>query len=272
MTRIAEAATPPAPASDDPVLRIDTGAVARLTLNRPKTYNALSMATMTHLIGMLDELNETADIAAVVLDAKGPGFCAGHDLKEMRANPETSFREETFATCSRLMQRITTLRQPVIAQVHGIATAAGCQMVATCDLAIAAEDARFGTPGVNIGLFCSTPMVALSRAVSRKQAMEMLLTGEMITAGKAVEIGLLNRAVPADQLAAETAGLAELVASKSPLVLKTGKEAFYHQVEMDLAEAYAYCSRIMVENMAYRDAEEGISAFIEKRKPEWTGE
>ena len=208
----------------------------------------------------------------MLIDANGPGFCAGHDLKEMRANPGTAFREETFATCSRLMQRITTLRQPVIAMVRGIATAAGCQLVATCDLALAADRARFGTPGVNIGLFCSTPMVALSRAVGRKQAMEMLLTGEMIPATRAAEIGLINRCVAEADLERDCLSLAELVASKSPLVLKTGKEAFYRQVEMDLAEAYDYCARIMVENMAYRDAEEGISAFIEKRKPEWTGE
>jgi len=263
------------PAEEAPlVLRRDEGPVARLTLNRPGAYNAMSVALMETLLEELQRLDRDPNVAVVVLDGSGRGFCAGHDLKELKANPSTEFREKTFSLCSRVMQGVVGLRQPVIAKVHGIATAAGCQLVASCDLAVAGEDARFGTPGVNIGLFCSTPMVALSRAVPRKQAMEMLLTGEMISAEKAEAYGLINRAVAGgeDAVEAEVARLAELVASKSSKVLKTGKEAFYRQVEMGLAEAYDYTSTVMVENMGYQDAQEGIAAFLEKRKPIWTGE
>jgi len=245
------------------------GAVARLTLNRPKAYNALSLDLMAVLQAELEAISVDPTVAVAVIEGAGRGFCAGHDLKELRAGGGKDFLEKTFGACSRLMMTVTALPQPVIAKVHGIATAAGCQLVATCDLAVAAEDTRFGTPGVNIGLFCSTPMVALSRAVPRKQAMEMLLTGETVDAARALQIGLINRTVPADDLEAATAALAAIVAEKSHLVLKIGKEAFYRQIEKDLAGAYAYCSGVMVENMLARDAAEGIDAFIEKRKPVW---
>ena len=251
------------------ILRRDEDGVCRLTLNRPNAYNAFSLGLMEALTATLKEIDLDPAVKAVVIEGSGKGFCAGHDLKELKANPDRAFRAETFAACSRMMMTVTGLRQPVIAKVHGIATAAGCQMVATCDLAVAAETARFGTPGVNIGLFCSTPMVALSRAVHRKQAMEMLLTGDMIDADRAVEIGLINKAVPEEKLEEETAALARKIATKSGLVLKTGKEAFHNQIDMTLADAYAYCAEVMTDNMSFDDAEEGIAAFIEKRKPVW---
>ncbi|MDF1750295.1 MAG: enoyl-CoA hydratase [Alphaproteobacteria bacterium] len=259
--------------ADEPlVLRQDDGPVATLTLNRPKAYNALSIGLMEAVLEALEAVDKDSGIAVVVLEGAGRGFSGGHDLKELQANPQPAFRERTFKTCSRMMLAITRLRQPVIAKVQGIATAAGCQMVATCDLAIASDSARFGTPGVNIGLFCSTPMVALSRAVSRKQAMEMLLTGELISAEKAVSIGLINRAVPEDALASETKALADVIASKSHKVLKTGKEAFHRQIEMSLEDAYTYTGGVMVDNMSFSDSEEGIAAFIDKRPPLWTHE
>jgi len=251
------------------LLREDTAGVCRLTLNRPNAYNALSIDLMEAAIDTLKAVDLDPGVKVVVIEGAGRGFCAGHDLKELRANPERSFRARTFETCSRMMMAVTKLRQPVIAKVHGIATAAGCQLVATCDLAVASESARFGTPGVNIGLFCSTPLVALSRAVHRKQAMEMLLTGEMVAAPDAVAIGLINKAVPDDALEAETVTLAAKVAAKSGLVLKTGKEAFYNQIDMPLADAYAYCAEVMTDNMSFDDADEGIAAFIEKRAPVW---
>ena len=259
--------------SEDPlVLRQDDGAIATLTLNRPKAYNALSLGLMNAVLEALAAIDQDPSIAVVVLEGAGRGFSGGHDLKELQANPSQAFREQTFKTCSQMMLAITRLRQPVIAKVQGIATAAGCQVVATCDLAIASDTAKFGTPGVNIGLFCSTPMVALSRAVHRKQAMEMLLTGELISADKAVSIGLINRAVPEDALAAETKALADVIASKSHKVLKTGKEAFHRQIEMSLEQAYTYTGGVMVENMSYSDSKEGIDAFINKRPPLWTHE
>ena len=264
-------AAQPSP-DDTPVLRDDQDGISSVQLNRPKAYNALSIQTMESLTETLNSINDDSSVKVVILSGGGKGFCAGHDLKEMRATPTESFYQKTFETCANLMQTITTLRKPVIAQVHGIATAAGCQLVATCDLAIAADDTRFATPGVNIGLFCSTPMVALSRAVSRKHAMEMLLTGDMISAQKAAEIGLINRAVPSEELKAATLEVAQKIASKSPLTLKIGKEAFYRQVDMNLSEAYAYCSQVMTENMLTKDANEGIEAFIEKRHPVWCGE
>ena len=251
------------------LLREDRDGICRLTLNRPGAYNALSIGLMEAAIEALQAVDLDPGVKVVVIEGAGRGFCAGHDLKELRANPDRDFRARTFETCSRMMMAVTTLRQPVIAKVHGIATAAGCQLVATCDLAVAAESARFGTPGVNIGLFCSTPLVALSRAVHRKQAMEMLLTGDMVAAPDAVGVGLVNKAVPDDALDGETMALAAKVASKSGLVLKTGKEAFYRQIDMPLAEAYAYCAEVMTDNMAFDDADEGIAAFIEKRKPVW---
>ncbi|UUX49814.1 enoyl-CoA hydratase [Nisaea acidiphila] len=254
------------------VLRSDADGIACLTLNRPKAYNALSLGLMAALQAELDAIASDRAVKVVILEGTGKGFCAGHDLREMRARTDAAFHEQVFAACSKLMMSITELPQPVIAKVHGIATAAGCQIVATADLAVAADDTRFGTPGVNIGLFCSTPMVAVSRAIPRKQVMEMLLTGEMIDADTALRHGLINRAVPEAELDAAVSEMAGKIASKSPLVLKTGKAAFYRQLEMPLAEAYAYTSKVMVENMQARDAAEGIDAFIEKRSPKWTGE
>jgi enoyl-CoA hydratase/carnithine racemase len=232
---------------------------------------------MAALQQALEAAADNADVRVILLKSTGNVFCAGHDLKEMtgaRGHDDRgrAYFTEVMQRCSRLMQTIVTHPRPVIAEVDGMATAAGLQLVASCDLAIASDKARFCTPGVNIGLFCSTPMVALSRNVSRKQAMEMLLTGEIIDAGTAREFGLVNRVVPADYLGQVTAKYAEAIAAKSPLTLKIGKEAFYRQAEMPLAEAYDHCAQVMVENMLARDAEEGIGAFIEKRAPTWTGE
>ncbi len=267
----AKAATT-AQAEEGPVLlRADADGVATLTLNRPAARNALSSRLMAQLHEQLEELAEDRSVKVVVIAANGPGFCAGHDLKEMRANPGREAYERLFRQCSRLMMAIVGLPKPVIAKVHGIATAAGCQLVASCDLAVAAADTRFATPGVNIGLFCSTPMVALSRAVGRKAAMEMLLTGEMVPAEEAKRLGLVNRVVPPSELDRETEALARIIADKSPLVLAIGKEAFYRQAEMGLKDAYDYASEVMTRNMLARDAEEGIDAFIEKRPPKWTG-
>jgi len=257
------------PADDAILLRQDADGIAKLTLNRPAARNALSMALMDALQCALDAIARDDTVKAVVIAANGPGFCAGHDLREMRANPGRQHYEAVFKQCVRLMTAIVRLPKPVIARVHGVATAAGCQLVASCDLAVAAADARFATPGVNIGLFCSTPMVALSRAVPRKAAMEMLLTGELIDADEAQRLGLVNRVVPADRLDEAVNELARTIAAKSPLVLKIGKEAFYRQAELDLDAAYAYASEVMVTNMLARDAEEGIDAFLQKRSPKW---
>ena len=251
------------------LLRSAEAGVLTLTLNRPGARNALSMALMGALIEALREIATDPAIHVVVIAGAGPAFCSGHDLKEMRADPRRERYQETFARCNELMKAIVRLPKPVIARAHGIATAAGCQLVASCDLAVAADDARFATPGVNIGLFCSTPMVAVSRAVGRKATMEMLLTGDLISAEHAVRIGLINRAVAPDRLDAEVASLAGAIASKSPLVLAIGKEAFYRQAELALDEAYAYTSEVMVTNMLAADAAEGIDAFIEKRPPNW---
>ncbi len=265
------AAEPAASLEDQPpVLREDRPGIAVLTLNRPRQYNALSVELMTELLAQLESIDADTSIKAVIVQGAGKGFCAGHDLKELRADDSRAFFERVFELCSRLMLTVTRLRQPVIAKVHGIATAAGCQLVATCDLAIADESARFGTPGVNIGLFCSTPMVALSRAVPRKVAMKMLLTGDTIDAQTAVSFGLINQAVPSEQLDAEVMDLAETIRAKSGRVVKIGKQAFYRQAELDLAAAYAHTSKVMVENMMARDAREGIDAFIEKRAPKWS--
>jgi len=251
--------------------RRDEEGVAWLTLNRPAARNALSMGLMAALDAELTALAGNKAVKVVVIGGAGPAFCAGHDLREIRANPAREAYEAVFALCSRLMQRIVHLPQPVIARVHGVATAAGCQLVATCDLAVAADTAQFATPGVNIGLFCSTPMVALSRAVHRKAAMEMLLTGEMVDAARARELGLINRVVPEPELDTAVAGLAARIAGKSPLTLAIGKEAFYRQAEMDLATAYDYAAGVMTRNMLARDAAEGIDAFLQKRTPHWSG-
>lgn len=266
-------AAPDISPADSPVLRAQPAAgIVRLTLNRPRAYNSLSVGLMTALQAELDAIKAARDsVKVVILAANGPGFCAGHDLKEVRANPGRQQYEALFRQCSMLMQSVVALPQPVIAQVHGVASAAGCQLVASCDLAVAADTARFATPGVNIGLFCSTPMVALSRNVSRKHAMEMLLTGDLLPAARAAEIGLVNRVVPEAGLADAALALAQQIAAKSPLTVKIGKEAFYRQIEMPLAQAYDYASRVMTENMLARDAEEGIDAFIEKRDPKWEG-
>jgi enoyl-CoA hydratase/carnithine racemase len=249
----------------------DAHGVATLTLNRPAARNALSLGLMTALVTELDRIATDPSVKVVILAAAGPAFCAGHDLREMRADPTRAAYAQVFALCSRLMQTIVRLPKPVIAQVHGVATAAGCQLVATADLAVAADTARFATPGVNIGLFCSTPMVALTRNVGRKAAMEMLLTGDLLDALRAREIGLVNRVVPEAELEAATLGLARQIAAKSPLTLAIGKEAFHRQAEMDLPAAYAYAAEVMTRNMLARDAAEGINAFLAKRPPVWTG-
>jgi enoyl-CoA hydratase/carnithine racemase len=256
------------------LLREDVGPTAVLTLNRPQARNSLSEALLEALGDALTAIAHEHTVRAVVLAANGPAFCAGHDLKELNARRSDADRGRAYfkhimALCSGVMQQIVALPQPVIASVHATATAAGCQLVASCDLAVAAHTAKFATPGVNIGLFCSTPMVALSRNVSRKAAMEMLLTGELIPAEHAERIGLVNRVIAAGHERAEALKLAEKIAGKSTLTVKIGKEAFYRQAEMPLAEAYKYASEVMVENMLARDAEEGISAFIEKRDPKW---
>ncbi|HKM65305.1 MAG TPA: enoyl-CoA hydratase [Acidisphaera sp.] len=253
------------------LLRTETDGIATLTLNRPEARNALSLGLMAALTDAIAGIAETPSVKVVIIAANGPGFCAGHDLRELRADPSEPFYRATFEACARLMTAIIRLPKPVIAQVHGIATAAGCQLAASCDLVVAAQSARFATPGVNIGLFCSTPMVALSRAVPRKQAMEMLLTGEMISSERAREIGLVNRVVPDASLAAATTELATAIAAKSPLTLAIGKEAFYRQAEMALDDAYAYTAEVMTRNMLARDAAEGIDAFLQKRHPVWTG-
>jgi enoyl-CoA hydratase/carnithine racemase len=256
---------------NDLLLRSDAGGICTLTLNRPAQRNALSIALMEALSDALDRIKAESAVRVVVITGAGPCFCSGHDLKELRGDPSRAHVERTFALCSAMMQRIIALPQPVIAAVHGLATAAGCQLVATCDLAVAAEQAHFATPGVNIGLFCSTPMVALSRAVPRKQAMEMLLTGDPIDAQTALRLGLVNRLAPAAQVMEETLALAAEIIAKSPLTLKIGKEAFYRQAELGLVAAYDYASQVMTENMMALDAQEGIDAFLAKRKPEWKG-
>jgi enoyl-CoA hydratase/carnithine racemase len=250
--------------------------ICRIAMTNPPA-NALSLAMIAQLQAAFDAARDAADVRVIVLAAEGKVFCAGHDLKEMTAHRADkdrgrAFFEETMKECAALMQAIVRHPKPVIAEVDGVATAAGCQLVASCDLAIATEEATFGTPGVNIGLFCSTPMVALSRNLARKHAMEMLLTGERIDAAQARDFGLVNRVVPPEYLDQIVGKYARTIASKSPLTLKIGKEAFYNQAEMGLSDAYDYASRVMVENMMARDAEEGIGAFIEKREPDWKGE
>jgi len=271
MTVSAQTDTPSSAPGDSVLLRSDHGGVATLTLNRPAARNALSVALMTALRQAIAEIAGDDTIKVVVLAANGPAFCAGHDLKEVRANPGHTAYDALFRQCSDLMLSIVRLPKPVIARVHGMATAAGCQLVATCDLAVAAEGARFATPGVNIGLFCSTPMVALSRNVGRKQAMEMLLTGHPIDAAQALAWGLVNRVTPAEALDEAVREIAETLVLKSPLTLAIGKEAFYRQLDMPLADAYAYASEVMTTNMLARDAEEGIDAFLQKRPPRWEG-
>ncbi len=255
--------------------REDTGGIAHLTLNNPASLNALSDAMLAALKDEFSRLMDDTDTRVVVLSGEGKAFCAGHDLKEMTRARQAedggaACFADLFARCSQVMQMIPRLPQPVIAQVHGIATAAGCQLVASCDMAVAARGTRFGVNGVNIGLFCSTPMVALSRNIPRKQAFEMLTTGEFIEAERARELGLVNRVVAQSALADETAALAETVAAKLGTAVRIGKRAFYDQIEMPLDQAYAYTGQAMVENMLDDDTAEGIAAFIEKRKPAWS--
>lgn len=260
------------------VLREDQDGIATLTLNAPASINALSEEMIGALSGTFDALAEDRSVTAVILRGAGDHFCAGHNLKEMTARRSDSdggfqYFQDLFAACSAMMLKITRLPQPVIAEVSGIATAAGCQLVATCDLAVASEDARFATSGVNIGLFCSTPMVALSRNLPRKQAMEMLLLGDFLPAARVAELGLVNRVVPADQLGQAARDMARRIADKSPAAVRIGKRAFYEQAEMPLAEAYAFAGRVMAENMMARDAEAGIGAFVGKAPmPDWTGD
>ena len=261
--------------ADGPILlREDEGGIATLTMNRPRSLNALSDAMLAALKEQFETIADDGTIRAVILKGSGKAFCAGHDLKEMtrgRQAPDggRAYFADLFRRCSEVMTTIPKMPQPVIAQVHGIATAAGCQLVASCDMAVAAEGTRFGVNGVNIGLFCSTPMVALSRNVPRKQAFEMLTTGEFVEADRARELGLVNRVVPEAALAGETLALAATVAAKLGAAVRIGKRAFYEQLEMPLDQAYAYTGEVMVENMLYRETEEGIAAFLEKRPPNW---
>jgi enoyl-CoA hydratase/carnithine racemase len=253
---------------------LDGDGILRLTMNDERRRNALSEAMMAVLGAALADAGADPAVRVIILAANGPAYCAGHDLKEMSAGRSGPDRGKAYFTkvmtqCSGVMQSIVTCPKPVIAEVTGIATAAGAQLVASCDLAIAADTALFSTPGVHIGLFCSTPMVALSRNVANKHAMEMLLTGDMTSAARAAEIGLVNRTVAPDDLPGAVRDMARKIASKSSMTLATGKRAFYAQREMPLAEAYAYSSTVMVENMLARDAQEGIGAFIEKRTPQW---
>ncbi|MDX1743041.1 MAG: enoyl-CoA hydratase [Ruegeria sp.] len=254
--------------------RNDTGAVATLKLNAPDRLNALSDEMLAALQAEFDALSGDTSIRAVIIRGEGKAFCAGHDLKQMTAGRQAedggkAYFQDLFGRCARMMLSIRSLPQPVIAQVHGIATAAGCQLVATCDLAVAAEGTRFGVNGVNIGLFCSTPMVALSRNIPRKRAFEMLTTGDFISAETAAELGLVNRVVPELLLEHETAALANQLADKLGSAVKIGKQAFYQQLEMPIEQAYDYTGDVMAQNMLHRDTEEGISAFIEKRPPNW---
>jgi enoyl-CoA hydratase/carnithine racemase len=247
-----------------------TPPVATIRLNRPRQRNALSLELMRALIGCLEELSSEEEIAVLVLTGDGPAFSSGHDLKEMVGRDLNVYRE-IFDVCTDLMTTIQKIRQPVIAQVDGVATAAGCQLVAACDLAIASEESKFATPGVRIGLFCSTPMVALTRVVGRKRALEMLLTGTPIDAKTAAEWGLINRAVPREKLAGTVRELACQIAQASPLIVSLGKQAFYTQIDLDQPKAYAYAKEVMSMNAMAADAQEGMSAFLEKRKACWSG-
>lgn len=256
------------------VEREDRGRVARLTLNRPGALNALSLEMLGELQAALDALAEDREIRAVVISGAGRAFCAGHDLGELRsmraeADGGAAGLKRLFDRCSGVMQTLPRLPQPVIAEVGGLATAAGCQLVATCDLAVASAEARFGVNGVNIGLFCSTPMVALTRNVARKQAFEMLVTGSFVDAGRARELGLVNRVVEADALESETMAMAETIAGKLNSAVRIGKRAFYEQLEMPVADAYAHTGEVIVRNMMDPDTTEGVAAFLEKRSPDW---
>jgi enoyl-CoA hydratase/carnithine racemase len=255
--------------------RDDTDHIATLTMDAPERLNALSDEMLAAMQDNLDAIADDKAIRAVIIRGTGKAFCAGHDLKQMQAGRQqkdagAAYFADLFARCAQMMQTVQSIPQPVIAQVHGIATAAGCQLVATCDLAIASDETRFGVNGVNIGLFCSTPMVALTRNIPRKAAFEMLTTGRFINAREAQELGLINRSVPAEALGRETLQLAQTIAAKLPVAVRTGKQAFYNQAAMTTADAYAYTSATMVDNMLNADTNEGISAFLEKRGPTWS--
>ena len=258
-------------AAEGILLRTDAQGVATLTLNRPKQYNALSEELLNELQSMLEQIEMDESVRVVVIAGNGAAFCAGHDLKQMRANPSKAYYQKLFAQCSKMMLTLTRLPQPVIARVHGIATAAGCQLVAQCDLAVASEAAKFAVSGINVGLFCSTPSVPLGRNVLRKQAMEMLLTGEFVDAATAKDYGLVNVVAPAEQLDQAVSGLAQRIIAKSAVAVSIGKRMFYRQLEMGLAAAYDYAAETMACNMMAADAGEGIDAFIQRRPPQWTG-
>lgn len=259
----------PATDSTSPVVFSNQGRVATLEFNKPTKFNTLSEETLDALLSYFDEIANNPEIAVVIIAARGKAFCTGHDMKEMHANREQGFYERLLAKCSTMMQQISQLPQPVIAQVQGIATAAGCQLVASCDLAIAGHSASFATSGINNGLFCATPGVALGRAVSRKHALEMLFTGDFISADRAAEIGLINRAVADTDLEAETKALAAKIAEKSRYAIRLGKRSYYKQINEDLPTAYASASADLVDNLLATDGVEGVNAFIEKRSPEW---
>lgn len=257
---------------NEPILvRQDSGGIATLTLNRPDKRNALSSDMIGELDRSLSAIAKDVSVKVVILAAAGPAFCSGHDLKELKAIADPKAMDDLFAACSRMMMRIKRLPQPVIARVHGIATAAGCQLVASCDLAIAAEGAKFGTPGVNIGLFCTTPAVAIARTISAKHAMEMLLLGEAIDAETAYRFGLVNRVVPAPALDTATMDWAQIIATKSTETISIGKATFQKQLELDMEEAYRFAGEVMARNMMEHDAQEGIDAFLTKRAPQWRG-
>jgi enoyl-CoA hydratase/carnithine racemase len=257
------------PVAERLVTRSDANGVCTLTLNRPGHYNALSEELLGEMITALEAIEKDAAARVVVIAGAGAAFCAGHDLKQMRAQPSQDYYRRLFAQCSRMMLTVTRIPQPVIARVHGIATAAGCQLVAQCDLAVASDNSRFAVSGINVGLFCSTPSVALGRNVLRKQAMEMLLTGDFIDAATARDYGLVNRVVPLERLDAEVAALAQRIVDKSAVAVATGKRMFYKQLEMGLEGAYQYAAETMACNMMAEDAGGGIDAFIDKRKPDW---
>lgn len=258
-------------AQASPLLRSNQNSIAYLTLNRPSQFNALSEELLQALQEELDCVANEPEVRVVVLAGAGRAFCAGHDLKQMRAHPEKAYYQTLFQRCSQLMLTIQRIPQPVIARVHGVATAAGCQLVAACDLAVASEEARFAVSGINVGLFCSTPAVALSRNVSRKQAAEMLFTGGFIDARRAAELGLINRAVPGESLDAEIAQLTAAICGKSPLAVRLGKEMFYRQAELGVEDAYRLAGDVMACNMMTEDAAEGIDAFMGRRPAQWKG-
>ena len=263
--------TPPLVENEAVLMRHEAGGVATLTLNRPDQFNSLSTELLTGLQAALDAIAQDVSVRVVVIEGAGKAFCAGHDLKQMRANHDKDYMRRLFAQCGKVMMTLMQMPQPVIARVHGIATAAGCQLVATCDLAVAADVARFAVSGINVGLFCATPSVALARNMGRKQAMEMLLTGDFIDAAEAQRRGLVNRVVPLDRLDAEVKQLTDSICGKSASAIAMGKQVFYQQLELGLEGAYQLASETMACNMMCADAGEGIDAFMQKRKPEWKG-